>query len=745
VARQLQIFSGYNTQGYTSIKVCQIFLDFTVICFCIHHLKISLFFRKTPVADRMATVKCPLYPKKLKATKSMTLHQLRAIERHISTNSCSHPPLKEFVFKGHLKGSTPLLLACHHGDLDSVKHIVENWGADIEATAVYHIIGSNIKRSPVKTIQAATPLFVAACKGHIDIVRYLVEKGADVSSKTSSEANQKFNGLTPLHGAVLEPYWSDKNGLKESIERNEIRSAIVTFLLESGADPSSLSSDGTPIWMRPYCGAKAITNLINHGLILNQRNRRGQTILHVWSNRNFNRITKEESLAVIKLLLEKGARYLLMARDYCGFTPIMEAAFCKYGEEANMKVLDFLLESESIDRSEKIDALELACTIIRVNSESSRKRQQAFEYWRRALRLRLNQDPPLHKIPLKLKSGLTKEWTTFEELEHVIQHPSEHEIQSILVRLRILSGRGCKAICNGIHVILSHRSCWSILEQGRYVEVLDILWAILELLRRVDPAERQDHWIVEACDCLTSTLLKMKTNSSVLLNASAIKTSLNLILETDPFKSFEWDDIHDDDVVYVNDYDPRLRSNTFQIFRFIALIADLLPQMVLDEESMDSLGLLVRRKRKNSSGRTLLHLACENPNRLETVRLLLQLGANPNAGDKQGNSPLHSLAQQNRELIDPTARLLLENGAHLDRVNKSGKTAVDLWLEKHGSRKRRLDEGDQQGAVGFKNDLPDWCIEGVPRLLCLSSRKIRARRIPYLEAPVTLHPFIEMH
>ncbi len=125
----------------------------------------------------MAPVKCPLYPKKLKAFKSMTLHQLQAIEEHISTSSCSHPPLKDFVFKGRLKGSNPLLLACHHGDLDSVKHIVENWGADIHATAVYYfdLITAKYSWCPLmKSIQGATPLFVAVCNGHINIVRYLV-------------------------------------------------------------------------------------------------------------------------------------------------------------------------------------------------------------------------------------------------------------------------------------------------------------------------------------------------------------------------------------------------------------------------------------------------------------------------------------------------------------------------------------------------------------------------------------------
>jgi len=691
----------------------------------------------------------------------MTLHQLQAIEEHISTSNCSHSPLKEIVFKGRLKGSTPLLLACHHGDLDSVKHIVENWGADIQAKAVYYIDPDDVKYSwkPLESIQSVTPLFVASCKGHISIVRYLVGKGADVSAETSSKTVPKHDGLTPLHGAVMDPSWENPSFFTCFSKTKEVRSAIVTFLLESGADPSDLSSDGTPIWMRPYCGAKVITTLINHGLVLNQRNRKGQTILHAWSNLCHFRITEDESLAVVKLLIEKGASYLLMARDHNGLTPILEAVLCDYGENTNEKVLNFLLESNSIEPSEKIDALELACAVIRVRSQLSHRRQQAFEYWRRALRLRMSQNPPLYKTPLKLKSGLTKEWTTSEELEHVIQHPSEHEIQSNLVRLRILSGRSCKAVCSAIHVICKYGSCWDILEQGRYVEVLDILWAMLELMRRADPAEwRFKEPIVQAYNCLISTLSKIKTNSSVLLNAATIKISLNLILVTDRYNSYDCDDIGDDDDstdgddnVDVDDdsiYDLRLNSNTFQILRFIAFMADHLPEMVLDVESMDALGQLVRRKRKNSSGRTLLHLACENPkgiNLLKTVRLLLQLDANPNAGDKEGNSPLHSLVQLNRELIDPTARLLMEKGAHLDRVNKSGKTAVDLWLEKHGSRKRRLDEGDQQGAVGFKNELPDWAIEYVPRLLCLSARIIRAHRVPYRVAPVTLHPFIEMH
>jgi len=299
----------------------------------------------------------------------MTLHQLQAIEEHISTSSCSHPPLKDFVFKGRLKGSNPLLLACQHGYLDSVKHIVENWGADIQAKAVYYYDLFTAKYSwcILKSIQGATPLFVAACNGHIDIVRYLVEKGANVSAQTSSKTVPKFVGLTPHHGAVMDLWWEDPDDSNSTFfsMAKETRDAIVIFLLESVADPSTIPSDGTPIWMRSCCGANAVTTLINHGLILNQRNRKGQTVLHVWSDFRHFRVTEEESLAVIKLILEKGASYLLMARDHCGLTPILEAVLCE-----NEKVLNFLLESDSNDRLEKIDALELACAVIHIRNPS---------------------------------------------------------------------------------------------------------------------------------------------------------------------------------------------------------------------------------------------------------------------------------------------------------------------------------------------------------------------------------------
>ena len=62
--------------------------------------------------------------------------------------------------------------------------------------------------------------------------------------------------------------------------------------------------------------------------------------------------------------------------------------------------------------------------------------------------------------------------------------------------------------------------------------------------------------------------------------------------------------------------------------------------------------------------------------RMQGVATLLELGADPNPQDEQGNTPMHRLAQRGtgREF----ARLLLEHGADLSIRNVKGETPMDL-------------------------------------------------------------------
>ena len=131
-------------------------------------------------------------------------------------------------------------------------------------------------------------------------------------------------------------------------------------------------------------------------------------------------------------------------------------------------------------------------------------------------------------------------------------------------------------------------------------------------------------------------------------------------------------------------------------------------------------------------------------NSVDIVRFLLKFGAVADAVDSAGNGPLHILAKSNGEFTESIARVLLDAGAHLDRANKEGSTAADIWMEERERENKRRRREDQQ--PGEWLDLPDWLREDVPKLQCLSARIISSRRIFYKDVlPVTLHPFVAMH
>ncbi len=129
-------------------------------------------------------VQCPLNPYVLLQLETrMNLVRVQEIQEHVLAGTCTHPPLKDLrlhgTTDGPLDGSTPLLLACAEGHLDSVIRIVEDWRADVQEVATYYNLDG-------KKIGLVAPLFVAALKGRTDIVRYLILKQADVSARTST-------------------------------------------------------------------------------------------------------------------------------------------------------------------------------------------------------------------------------------------------------------------------------------------------------------------------------------------------------------------------------------------------------------------------------------------------------------------------------------------------------------------------------------------------------------------------------
>ncbi len=170
---------------------------------------------------------------------------------------------------------------------------------------------------------------------------------------------------------------------------------------------------------------------------------------------------------------------------------------------------------------------------------------------------------------------------------------------------------------------------------------------------------------------------------------------------------------------------------------YLTELLAILPHQLLNDENLELLSILVCR----NNGNLLLHLAMaceigEDINRLAIIRLLRRVGANPDAADDNGDRPHHFLAWFN-PTDEAAARLLLNAGAFLGRLNNEGRTAADLWQESQG-----LDENVDATAT----DMPSWLrdYDQVPKLKLQCGRVIRSHRVPYLRLPLSLRNFVEM-
>ena len=145
----------------------------------------------------------------------------------------------------------------------------------------------------------------------------------------------------------------------------------------------------------------------------------------------------------------------------------------------------------------------------------------------------------------------------------------------------------------------------------------------------------------------------------------------------------------------------------------------------------------IKIKLQNRLGCNLLLLACNQlatTVTLSTVRLLLEVRADPNTIDEQGNSPLHHVAYWMRkaESDSPIANLLLEHGALPHERNFSNETPLDIWTKQNA----------RPGRILYP---PTWTFTVVMPLTWWCARSIRRNKIPYKRLPKNLRDYVSNH
>ncbi|TEY70326.1 hypothetical protein BOTCAL_0106g00010 [Botryotinia calthae] len=152
-----------------------------------------------------------------------------------------------------------------------------------------------------------TPLITAIQCGYKDIIGLLLEKGAEIN-------NKGINETTPLAIAVN---WGNEN--------------ITQLLLEKGAEIDCRDLDGeTPLMAAVYYGFQNIVELLlKKGAEIDCRNLEGKTPLMIAVSKRLQNM--------VELLLEKGAE--IDCRDLGGETPLMTAVY--YGFQ---NIVELLLE-----------------------------------------------------------------------------------------------------------------------------------------------------------------------------------------------------------------------------------------------------------------------------------------------------------------------------------------------------------------------------------------------------------------
>ena len=553
---------------------------------------------------------------------------------------------------------TPLIIAAHNGNLNSVK-ILLRYGADIEARGTLKIDD--------EVIEGCTPLWAAAASGRLDVVKLLIERNADVDSRTSS-------GSTPLRVAAHEGHLD-----------------IVRCLFESGADVNVRSNHNgsTPLIVACYLGhLSVVTYLINNGAFMNEQWKDGYTALHSAVQRGHFKIVRE--------LLALGASQSLTNNR--GLTPLLYAC-----DLCSIEIVEHIINRPECTKEQRIDALELLGATI----ANSRDNVKAFSYMKRGMEVRY--EDPAHPLLKKKMEPVEayqnrKESQTLEEL--ALLEGDDHAIgmEGLIIRERIL-GSDNPAILHEI------RYRGAVLADSEQYDLCIGLWQ-----RAMEKAMNCDFPITEDLERLTDLFGEMLQKGK-LLSPNSIEEVFEILVaasekRTEERMSENLQEGHENKeqeetlqycALYLLMIYTKVKVQNANMIDFLQRFLRLNPRNN-DRNTLLHLAAWHETPIKEDNVRSVCKLPC-----VETMKLILHAGCDVNAVNTEGNTPLHLAVtfkpadSEEAVILSEMLLLLLDIGADPKLANKNAQTPLDSC--ETGEARRILSE--KRGLIVMDVDFRD--------------------------------------
>ncbi|XP_068233454.1 protein fem-1 homolog A-like [Palaemon carinicauda] len=359
--------------------------------------------------------------------------------------------------------------------------------------------------------------------------------------------------------------------------------------------------------------------------------------------------------------------------------------------------------------------------------DKKRDIDSAMKYWRLAMRERVANGPSNRQETESFPAFLSyKEVETEEELEEIKDNIEELDVQSLLVKARVL-GLEHNDTSFHLHMLGTEFS------MDRAFSLSIELWMHTvnmtdKKLKALDPKRM---YFLRSLTEVFSDLIdyELSGNEDLIPLSWHFESFLRLFdmclgqIEAAISHQNEMSSSYSAHTIHMKSALPMAMHLTFLLTKAKSVLS-------ADEVHLGNSRVqkLARLKPRDIKGRTLLHMACSKgfsleglffevdgfPN-LDVVNSLIENGADPNVKDHGGNTPLHSLAKSgksSKEIIDT----LLSAGTHFDTLNGKGKSFASIMA----------DLGQDI------TDLVDPMLH--ISLQCLAANCVRKHRIPYKDS-----------